>query len=76
MIRTRKPRWCVAERRPTGPDKIFYISGTFETKKEAELERARLAALPEKQGYRLLVTIPPDERPKRGLRKTSRRSTR
>jgi hypothetical protein len=76
MVKIRNPRWCVAERRPTGPDKIFYLS-TFDTREEAEEEYKRLTALPEKAGYRLGVTILPEERPRpKPPRKGYRRSRR
>jgi len=73
MIAREEKRWCVAERRPTGPDKIFYL-GTFRSRAEAEAERERLAALPEKAGFHLSVTIFPDLTPKpRRLRNDFRR---
>ena len=73
---TRKERgWCVAERRPTGPDKIFYVSPAFRTREEAEEEKNRLAALPEKSDCRLEVTIQPEDRPRQKRQPSSNRKT-
>jgi hypothetical protein len=78
MIKRSERRWCVQERRPTGPDKIFYISENFRKREDAEREMKRLAALPEKAGNILAVTISPQGKPKprrrpsKSFRKTTR----
>jgi len=72
----KKHNWCVGERRPTGPDLIFYLPGDFQTRAEAEKERDRLAVLPEKAGYMLFVTKLPESKPKPRQRRGPSRRTR
>jgi len=59
LIREHRRRWCVTERRPTGPDLIYYLAHLFQNKEDAEKKRDELAALPEKRGYMLDVTLYP-----------------
>jgi hypothetical protein len=75
VIERSERRWCVQERRPTGPDRIFYISENFRKREDAEKEMKRLAALPEKAGNILAVTISPKGKPKPRRRSTSFRKT-
>ena len=77
MVRRTNPRYCIGERRPTGPEKISYGLPTFKTRAEAEKEKAWLDALPEKAGLDLFVTILPEKKPKaKPPRKQYRRSRR
>lgn len=75
-MKKRKLAWCVGERRPTGPDKIFYVTPSFRTRAEAEKERNKLAARPEKAGFSLFVTARPEVRRKPTRRPSSRRTRR
>jgi len=75
MAGRKEPRWCIAERRPTGPDLIYY-TGLFKTRAEAEEEIKQRMTLPEKAGYRMHATELPEDRAKQPRRTFSRRSGR
>jgi hypothetical protein len=60
MITSRNRKWRIGERRPTGPDLIYYLAYSFEKREDAEKKKDELAALPEKQGYTLGVTLCPE----------------